>query len=64
MSDVGHCSNILWPGFADVGVGGVGAPLPHFATGPAVWTMDFGLLSGVKPPSQNTRPSKTCPHGI
>jgi uncharacterized protein YkwD len=64
MSDVGHCANILYPVFADIGIGAAASPLPHFATGPAVWTADFGLKSGLQPPSRNTHPEATCPHGI
>ena len=64
MSDVGHCANVLYPVFADIGIGAAANPLPHFATGPAVWTADFGLQSGAQPPSRNIQPEKTCPHGI
>jgi uncharacterized protein YkwD len=64
MSDVGHCSNILFPGFADVGFGAVGSASSHSAVGSATWTQDFGLRSGATPPSSNTHPANSCPHGL
>jgi uncharacterized protein YkwD len=64
MSDVGHCSNILFPDFADVGVGAVASALPGHAIGPAVWTQDFGRRSGAATPSSDMRPANSCPHGL
>jgi len=64
MSDVGHCTNILFPAFADVGIGFVNKPLAKFASAPALWTEDFGLKSGSEPPSTNQAPARSCPHGL
>jgi uncharacterized protein YkwD len=64
MSDVGHCTNILFPAFGDVGIGFVDKPLTKYASAPAVWTQDFGLQSGNPTPSINQKPSRSCPHGL
>lgn len=64
MSDSGHCTNILFPAFGDIGIGFADKPLAKFASSPAVWTQDFGLQSGQQTPSTNQKPSKSCPHGL
>lgn len=64
MSDFGHCANVLFPAFGDIGIGFVNKPLAKFASAPALWTQDFGLQSGKQPPSTNQKPSQSCPHGF
>jgi uncharacterized protein YkwD len=60
MSDIGHCQNILWPEFADVGIGVSPHGIPRYTSGPT-WTADFGLRTGHRAPSRNMKPSNGCP---
>ncbi len=60
MGSFGHCQNILDPDFADVGIGVVAHRLLRY--GPSVWTLDFGLRMGRRPPSSNTGPMSRCPY--
>jgi uncharacterized protein YkwD len=60
MGSTGHCRNILDPQYANVGTG----ELPSRLLGlrPAVWTQDFGLRAGARPPSSDYRPMDRCPY--
>jgi uncharacterized protein YkwD len=62
MASPGHCRNILDPAFRDVGTGEAPAPVPGWATGPATWTQDFGLLANQSAPSSNNGPAARCPY--
>jgi uncharacterized protein YkwD len=62
MASADHCRNILDPVFRDVGTGVNPRPVRGAATGPATWTLDFGLLQGQSPGSTNQRPMAGCPY--
>lgn len=64
MSDVGHCQNILFPLYRDIGVGFVNRALPRYSSSPALWTNDFALRRGRAAPSRQLGPANTCPHGL
>ncbi len=64
MGSQGHCQNILDPGFTEIGVGVVLRPVAHVALRPATWTADFGLPTGVQPPSHDTAPMAGCPYKV
>ena len=57
MMDDYACTEILDPRFRDAGVGVSQGPVMHVV-------VEFGLKRGSKAPSQNTKPSKTCPHSL
>jgi hypothetical protein len=59
MGSVDHCQNVLWPDYRDMGAG----ESPR-GPGPAVWTMDFGLVMTQNPLSGNFRPSNGCPYNV
>jgi uncharacterized protein YkwD len=60
MRSFEHCQNILDPDFADIGIGVVARRLLEYR--PSVWTLDFGLRMGRRPPSSNTGPMNRCPY--
>lgn len=62
MGSTGHCHNILAPNFSDIGTGVSTRPVRGFASGPATWTLDFGLPSGARAPSGNWGPADGCPY--
>lgn len=62
MASKDHCRNILDPHFRDVGTGESPRPVSRWASGPATWTQDFGLLMSSSPPSGNSRPANGCPY--
>jgi uncharacterized protein YkwD len=51
------CSEIFDPRFRDIGIGATVA-----AAGVDTLALEFGLRAGRRQPSNNTRPSETCPH--
>jgi uncharacterized protein YkwD len=61
MSDVGHCTTVLDPDFANVGIGV--STLSTSFPGPT-WTADLGLPSASNPPSTDTGPQQSCPHPL
>lgn len=62
MASPDHCRNILDPSFRDVGTGVNGAAVGGWASQPATWTNDFGLLMTQSAPSGNTGPQNGCPY--
>jgi uncharacterized protein YkwD len=62
MASLGHCRNILEPGFGAIGIGMVARPTGAYARGPATWTQDFALPIGTAAPSGNTGPQSSCPY--
>jgi uncharacterized protein YkwD len=62
MASLGHCRNILDPGFSRIGIGEVPHAVRGFASGPATWTQDFALPMGAHAPSGNTGPQNGCPY--
>jgi uncharacterized protein YkwD len=62
MASLGHCQNILNPGFSQVGIGVVSRPVANYATEAATWTADFALPMGSAPPSRNLAPMNGCPY--
>jgi uncharacterized protein YkwD len=62
MASPDHCRNILDPSFRDIGTGVTDAAVGTWATQPATWTNDFGLLMTQNPPSHNTGPQSGCPY--
>ncbi len=62
MASSGHCQNILDPSFRNVGTGETPSPVGNWASGPATWTQDFGLLMSQSPLSTNTGPQNGCPY--
>lgn len=62
MASVGHCENILNPNFRDMGAGETPAPVRGWASTPATWTEDFGLVMSASPPSRNMGPYDGCPY--
>lgn len=62
MASADHCRNILDPSFRDVGTGENPAPVASFASGPATWTQDFGLLMSQSAPSTDHGPQNGCPY--
>lgn len=51
-----HCRNILAPVFRNLGVGVVAGNNMS-----PIWTQDFGLPRGERPPSGNWGPARSCP---
>jgi uncharacterized protein YkwD len=62
MASTDHCRNILDPSFRNVGTGETPATVGSFASDPATWTQDFGLLMSQSPLSGNHGPQNGCPH--
>ena len=62
MASPDHCRNILDPAFRDVGTGVTDAAVGRWATQPATFTQDFGLLMSQNAPSGNTGPQNGCPY--
>jgi uncharacterized protein YkwD len=62
MASTGHCQNILDPSFRNVGTGETPAAVGNWASGPATWTQDFGLLMTQSPLSSDTGPQNGCPY--
>lgn len=62
MASTGHCQNILDPSFRNVGSGEAPSPVGTWASGPATWTQDFGLLMSQSPLSSNHGPQDGCPY--
>jgi uncharacterized protein YkwD len=62
MASPDHCQNILNPSFRDMGTAETAAPVGTWATGPATWTQDFGLLMTQAPLSGNHTPQNGCPY--
>jgi uncharacterized protein YkwD len=62
MASAGHCQNILNPSFRNFGTGEAPAPVGDWASGPATWTQDFGLLMSQSPLSGNQGPANGCPY--
>ena len=62
MASPEHCTNILNPSYRNVGTGESPAAVGIFASGPATWVQDFGLLMSQSPLSTNTGPQKGCPY--
>jgi uncharacterized protein YkwD len=63
MASTGHCQNILAPYYSEIGVGFIARPVAGDASSAATWTTDFGLPSGVQPPSRDLDPMRGCPYG-
>jgi hypothetical protein len=53
------CSEIFDPHFRDVGIGATVS-----AAGLDTLALELGLRAGQRPPSQNARPSASCPHKL
>jgi uncharacterized protein YkwD len=64
MASADHCSNILDPGFASMGTGESDAAVSNYASRPATWTQDFGVLVGQDSPSTDHRAAEGCPYTI
>lgn len=62
MASPEHCRNILDPSFRDVGTGVTEAAVGTWATQPATWTQDFGLVMSQNSPSGKTGPQNGCPY--
>jgi uncharacterized protein YkwD len=62
MASPDHCRNILDPSFHDVGTGETPQTVGGWATQPATWTQDFGLLMSQRAPSHNSGPQSGCPY--
>lgn len=62
MASPDHCRNILDPAFRDVGTGETPQTVGGWATLPATWTQDFGLLMSRNAPSRNSGPQNGCPY--
>jgi uncharacterized protein YkwD len=62
MASPDHCRNILDPNFRDVGTGESPAAVGSWASQPATFTQDFGLLMSQNAPSRNTGPQNGCPY--
>lgn len=62
MASADHCRNIMDPSFRNVGTGVSPHPVGPFASGPATWTEDFGLLENQSPLSGNHGPQNGCPY--
>jgi uncharacterized protein YkwD len=62
MASTDHCQNILDPSFRNVGTGETPAPVGGWASGPATWTQDFGLLMSQSALSGNHGPQNGCPY--
>jgi uncharacterized protein YkwD len=63
MGSEDHCTNILDPNYANIGIGVNPNPVGSDVADAATWTQDFGLLmSAVSPPSANTGPMNGCPY--
>jgi uncharacterized protein YkwD len=62
MASTDHCHNILDPGFRNVGTGETPSPVSSWASGPATWTQDFGLLMSQSALSGNHGPQNGCPY--
>ena len=61
MASEGHCTNILDPGFTQLGVGDAtaAATILH---GLGTWTQDFGRPRGASAPSTDRGPQQGCPY--
>lgn len=64
MASADHCQNILDPGYREMGTGESPAAVGSFASGPATWTQDFGLLRNQEPLSRDHGPQKGCPYRL
>ena len=64
MASQGHCSNILDPDYASMGTGEATSPVGNYASGPATWTQDFGVLMSQNSPSSDYGPEQGCPYTI
>jgi len=62
MASTDHCHNILDPSFRNVGTGETPSRVGNWASGPATWTQDFGLLMSQSAPSGNHGPQNGCPY--
>ncbi len=62
MASPDHCRNILDPSFRNVGTGETPSPVGGWASGPATWTQDFGLLMSQSAMSGNHTPQNGCPY--
>lgn len=56
-----HCRNILYPGFSQVGTGGVPGIIGRRGRRGGTWTQDYGLPIFAFPVSQNLGPMNGCP---
>jgi uncharacterized protein YkwD len=63
MASTGHCQNILYPAFSQVGTGVVNHGISGWG-GAATWTQDFALRMGRAVPSHNMGPANGCPYNI
>ena len=63
MASTGHCQNILYPEFAQVGTGVLDQGISGWG-GASTWTQDFGLWMGHTPPSHRMGPADGCPYRI
>lgn len=64
MASPDHCSNILSPDYVSMGTGEAPAPVGSYASGPATWTQDFGVLMSQNSPSHDYAPANGCPYTI
>lgn len=62
MASPDHCQNILNPSFRNMGTAETAASVGSWASGPATWTQDFGLLMTQTPLSGNHGPQNGCPY--
>lgn len=62
MASTDHCQNILDPSFRNFGTGETPSPVGSWASGPATWTQDFGLLMSQSALSANHGPQNGCPY--
>ena len=63
MASLGHCQNILYPAFSQVGTGLLNRGIAGYG-GAATWTQDFALRMGRSAPSHNLGPADGCPYHI
>jgi uncharacterized protein YkwD len=61
MASEGHCTNILDPGFTQLGVGDATAAAT-IARGVGTWTQDFARPRGAAAPSSDRGPQQGCPY--
>lgn len=59
MASTGHCQNILFAGFRDMGAGEALGGID-----PPMWTVDFGITVNENPLSSDNGPAEGCPYNI
>ena len=59
MGSYEHCQNILWPDYRDMGTGENAG-----GSGPATWTMDFGLTMNERQLSSKYSAANACPYDV